>query len=273
MSLLKNIFPILAFFLILPPVANGESEIKTLRLVPIADMVRAELKYAAVPQNCAGALVLCPGYNGDGETLIREKGWQDFAKKHRLALVGLSFASDMDKLSSKGRRGYYYAENGSGDLLLSGLRKIIGKEVPITIFGFSGGAHFTHRFVYRFPEKVKAWAAYGFGWHDEAPQSVAMKPPGVFACGLKDSRLGGTLSAFLSARRAQWPVCWLGISENGHSIDARAVALIKSYFEAVLLMRKEAPDIWTYAGHRGLEGFWIKVWFPNRRIMKDWDAF
>ena len=273
MSLLKNICLSLAFTLILSSLANSEPEIKTMRLSPVPGMIRAELKYGTVPPDCAGALVLCPGYNGDGETLIREKGWRDFAKKHRLVLVGLSFASNTDDLSAKNRRGYYYAENGSGHLLLSGLRKIIGKDLPIAIFGFSGGAHFTHRFVYQFPEKIKVWAAYGFGWYDDAPESPTIKPPGVFACGLKDSRFDATLSAFLSARRAQWPVCWLGIPENGHITDARAIALIRNYFDAVFLMKKETLGIWTYARHWGLDGFWVKAWFPNEKTLNDWYAF
>src|SRR5678816_4194296 len=37
------------------------------------------------------ALILVPGSNGDGRPMADDKSWQEFATKHRLALVGCRF--------------------------------------------------------------------------------------------------------------------------------------------------------------------------------------
>jgi pimeloyl-ACP methyl ester carboxylesterase len=175
-----------------------EPTTRTLRMNPAVGMTRAVLKYLPLPEKCVGVLVLCPGYNDDGEFLLRQKKWQDFAKQRDLALVALSFASERRDISPQVGKGYYYVEHGSGKLLLDGLRKIIGKDVPICIFGFSGGGHFTHRFVYRFPERVRGWAVYSIGWYAAAPLFARAKPPGIFLCGMADERLSATRDAFLS---------------------------------------------------------------------------
>jgi pimeloyl-ACP methyl ester carboxylesterase len=255
-------------------------------MIPAAGMTRADLKYLAPPKKCAGVLVLCPGYNGDGEFLLRQKEWQDFAKQRGLALVALSFASEQRELSPQVGRGYYYVERGSGKLLLEGLRKIIGRDVPICIFGVSGGGHFAHRFVYQFPERVRVWAVYSIGWYAEAPPLACAKPPGVFLCGMDDERLGATRDAFLSARRANWQMCWLGVPNNGHSIDAGAADFARVYFSEVLKKPVNNAGLWRFVNGqestqgnaaglegRGLEGFWVKLWFPSDSALAAWQRF
>lgn len=258
---------------LIAPVAPGlhaaEPVATTVRLTPAPGMTRAELKHFEVPAGCAGALVLCPGYNADGEAMMRSPVWRELAKRHRLVLVGLSFASAEDDLQPEGRRGYYYVEKGSGRLLLEGVRKIAGKEVPVSLFGFSGGAHFVHRLAYRFPDKVRVWAVSGFGWHDEAPADSNAKPPGIFVCGLDDERLPATRDAFLSARRAKWPVCWYGVPKSGHVIDPGASAWVAGYFDAELSAPGK-PGVWAEAGDRGLDGFLVKCRFPNEAVRDSW---
>ncbi|MDR2983131.1 MAG: hypothetical protein LBV12_12925 [Puniceicoccales bacterium] len=274
---MKAILVFIFTIIVLPGCLVGlraeKSDVNTLRLQPASGMVRAELKYFDPPAQCAGALVLCPGYNQDGEFLIRQKEWQDLAQKHRLILVGLSFASKEEDLGASERRGYYYVERGSGEILLAELEKITSRDLSIVIFGHSGGAHFAHRFVYQFPDRVRAWGAYGFGWHDEAPAASKAKPPGVFICGLKDERLGSTREAFLSGLRSQWPVCWLGVPGSGHVIDSKASVWVRSYFDAILSQPSNAPGVWSKASDRGLEGFLVRCWFPNEKIKKSWEQF
>jgi hypothetical protein len=243
--------------------ASGAAQkIETLRLPLIDGMTRAELKHEAMFADCAGVLVLCPGYNGDGEYLIREKGWREFARKHRLLLVGLSFASKTEDLSRRVRRGYYYVERGSGGLLLEGLKKITKRELPVVIFGFSGGAHFVHRFVYEHSAKVKVWGVYGFGWFREAPQKARVKPPGIFVCGLEDERLKATRDAFLSALRAQWSVAWMDVPRSGHTMEARAISRVREFFGKVLVMPADARGKWKRAEGGGLDGFSVRSWEP-----------
>lgn len=68
-----------------------------------------------------GFLLLASGYNSDGTFLIKKTEWIEFAKKHDLILVGLSFASNTDDLTNG--KGYYYASKGSGQVFLDGLIK------------------------------------------------------------------------------------------------------------------------------------------------------
>jgi pimeloyl-ACP methyl ester carboxylesterase len=270
----SGLLPAVLFFIFsAAPSARPELQITTVRLPLMEGMTRAELKHAPLPERCAGALVLCPGYNGDGEYLIREKGWREFAEKHRLLLVALSFASAEKDVSPLTRRGYYYVEKGSGRLLLDGIKKIANKELPLTLFGFSGGAHFTHRFVYKHPEKVRVWGAYGFGWFDEAPEKSRAKPPGIFVCGLKDERLPATRDAFLSALRARWRAAWLGVDGNGHSVEPRAVDAVRDFFTGVLSKPENTPGVWRKTSGNGLEGFWVRSWSPDEKTKKTGEAF
>jgi hypothetical protein len=254
-------------FLHATPLAAAEppQKITTVRLPLIPGMTRAELKHDTLPPQCAGILLLCPGFNQDGEYLIREQGWRDLAKKHQLLLVALSFASKEGDLSSSVQRGYYYVEKGSGKVLLDGLKKIAGKELPISMFGFSGGAHFTHRFVYKNPTKVKVWCAYSFGWFAEAPKAVSAKPPGIFVCGLKDERLASTRNAFLSARRAQWRAAWLGVPNSGHSVVPGAATQVRQFFEDVLSMKSTDSGHWVdIPKTNGFEKLSVKSWAPGK---------
>ena len=117
--------------------------VKTLELTPAEGMTRANLSYI-IPEGVKepeGFLLLASGYNSDGTFLIKKAEWIEFAKKQKLILVGLSFASDTDDLTNG--KGYYYASKGSGQVFLEGLDKIQDGKLPIYMYGFSGGAHFT----------------------------------------------------------------------------------------------------------------------------------
>ena len=120
------------------------ADVTTLHLVPSPNMDRADLYYLLPIDHPKAVLVLSPGVNGSGESLIRSPTWQQFAQQNHLGLVGLSFASQ-EKMILDGT-GYYYASKGSGEKLLEGIRKIYGKDLPLLLYGFSGGAHFTSRF-------------------------------------------------------------------------------------------------------------------------------
>ena len=124
--------------------STNAAVVEFLHLAPASGMDRADLYYVAPINNPKAVLILSPGCNGNGESLIRSPAWQEFASEHHLGLVGLSFSSP-EKAIHDGT-GYYYASKGSGEKLLEGIRKIYGKDLPLLLYGFSGGAHFTSRF-------------------------------------------------------------------------------------------------------------------------------
>jgi len=260
--------------LLLQSVVLNADEIEKVSLRPATDMQRADLFAWKASFRPEAALVLCPGCNGSGEELVRQHVWQEFAKKHKLGLVGLSFASDTSLLTNG--RGYYHASQGSGDLLLDGIRKIYGKEVPLILYGFSGGAHFTARFVEWKPERVTAWCAYSAAWWDE-PRKKSFTPPGIIACGDYDAeRYGESLIYFKRGRALGKPWLWISLPRTEHSFSQQLEDFVRKYFAAVL---NEKP----------LEGQWVDVdfkksvssgeadrnrsvtgWLPDERLDEDW---
>ena len=247
---------------------------------PIPGMVRADLYYVKTVRNPKAILVLCPGCNGNGEWLVNNPSWQEFAKKQDLGLLGLSFASEMNDIHNG--NGYYYASNGSGKILLDGIKKVFGHDLPVLIYGFSGGAHFTSRFAEWKPERVIAWCAYSAGWWDE-PKISDVMPPGIIACGESDERLGASLICFKQGRAAGKPWLWIGISDNGHSPDKRVELFVRDYFEAILKNNDRLDPAKT--------GLWVDIdkrnpaevnilrqypsitgWLPDAKLLNIWQS-
>lgn len=249
-----------------------------LSLEPSPGMTRADLYHVKTVRNPKAVLVLCPGCNGNGEWLVGDSIWQDFAKKENLGLVGLSFASEIKDIHND--QGYYYASNGSGKLLLNGINKLFGRDLPVLLYGFSGGAHFTSRFVEWKPERVIAWCAYSAGWWDE-PKTSDIMPPGIVTCGDNDERLGASLIYFKQGRAVGKPWLWIGIPDNGHLPERRVESFIRDYFEAILQNRERLDPTRT--------GLWVDIdnqsvaemniirqypsitgWLPDAKLLDIW---
>lgn len=245
---------------------------------PAPGMTRADIHHIHTVPAPLAVLVLCPGCNGSGKNLIATPVWHEFALQHNLGLTGISFASEIRDLHNGA--GYYYAHNGSGKILLDGIQNIFGKDLPILMYGFSGGAHFTARFVEWQPKRIVAWCAYSAGWWD-APKSGNHIPPGIVACGENDARLGASLMYFKQGRAIGKPWLWLAIPNNGHSPDMRAEAFIRKYFAAMLAGQTDG-----IARHGGL---WVDVdtrtpvkeyvlqqhpsvtaWLPDANLLEAW---
>ncbi|MDR0536254.1 MAG: hypothetical protein LBG65_07935 [Puniceicoccales bacterium] len=272
--------------------------------LPVAEgMTKAELKYWEVPKNCAGVLVLCPGWNGDGGHWIKNAGWREFARKHNFALVGLSFVSPDGHEAEP--MAYHHAEKGSGKLLFEGLEKIMGggsgvgktgaeggaeksaagrdgrmAPPPVILFGFSRGGQFAMSVAEHFPDKVRAWGATGAAGVPpekkilEGVADAKMAPPGVVICGLDDSNAGAATENFLARLRLRRRVCWLGVPGVEHAVNARAEVWTRAFFDAVLANPVDAKGIWVEGEFgRGLDGFLLRVWFPDENTKKTWDVF
>lgn len=205
--------------------------------------------------------------------------WRRFAEEKSLMLVGLSFASEISALHNG--TGYYYAKNGSGKLLLDTLDRLTEKPLPVLLYGFSGGAHFTARFVEWKPQRVAAWCAYSAGWWD-VPLPSACMPLGMIACGEEDGRLGASLFYFKKGRAIGKPWLWVGLPGNGHVQDGRVGAFAREYFAAVL-ERIQTPNL--------PQGGWVDIedktvatenlpllqpsttgWLPDMKLFPKWKA-
>lgn len=263
---------ILCLFVAMPPLLPVQ-EVETLILAPAPNMIRAEMHYIATVASPKAVLVLCPGCNGSGENLIRAREWIAFAKENDLGLVGLSFASPMAAIHDG--TGYYYASKGSGEKLLEGIRNIYGKDLPLLLYGFSGGAHFTSRFEQWNPARVLSWCAYSAGWWDE-PKRSPISPPGIVACGDEDPRYGASLIYFKQGRAVGSPWQWVSLAKTGHEGSPALDEFVRRYFEVVLSDRDQA-GVWTdidceekvddaeQAVHPSLTG-----WLPSERLFGGW---
>jgi hypothetical protein len=207
------------------------AEIEKISLPLIPDLQRADIYVLKLTDQPEGLLVLCPGCNGNGKDWIENPVWQKFARNHNLNLIGISFASAVPLLQSG--RGYYYARQGSGQLLLDGIRQAYPQDLPLLLYGFSGGAHFTSGFVEWKPDRVMAWCAYSAAWWDK-PLPNDSCPPGLVACGENDERLGASLIYFKQGRALGKPWLWLCAPKTGHSIYPPAEDFIRDYFSAIL---------------------------------------
>lgn len=247
-------------------------------LTPVPGMTRAELVVVA-HTNPVGVLVLSPGCNGDGASLVTHADWRRFAEEKHLMLIGVSFASEIDAIHDGS--GYYTASKGSGKLLLDAIDGLTEKPLPLLLYGFSGGAHFTARFTEWKPERVAAWCAYSAGWWD-VPQAARVTPPGMVVCGEEDGRLGASLFYFKQGRAIGRPWLWVGVPKNGHTPDSRVETFVRDYF-AVVFDGRLTP--WA------LKGGWVDIeektiagenlsryhptalgWLPDMRLFATWKA-
>ena len=243
---------------------------------PPSGMTRAELHFKDVTTNSVpvGVLVLCPGMNGDGSCFLDDSNWIQFAREHNFLLVGLSFASNVDDL--KNGKGYYNADKGSGIALLNGLRAARADDLPLFLYGFSGGAHFTSRFVLWNPHRVKAWCAYSAAWWNEPPIGKGL-PFGIVACGESDYRIDPSRLFFESGRGVGSPWLWIGLHGVGHSPSFALETFFRKYVESLFRSKEGLGGVWinVYTGHEEDEAFVKRFpcavgWLPERHLLADW---
>jgi len=250
-------------------------KIEKISLPLIQDIQRADLYVLKLTEHPVAILVLSPGFNDNGMTWLQNPLWQKFAQDHNLGLVGLSFASDT-KLLQKGH-GYYYPSQGSGQLLIEGINQAFGRDIPLLLYGFSGGAHFTAAFAEWKPQQVKGWCAYSAGWW-EKPSAISNSPPGIVACGDEDERYGASLSYFKQGRSLGKPWLWISLFKTGHILSLPLESFVRDYF-AVLLRPKEStpsgrwmdidlktnadPDTVTHQPS-------MTGWLPDGKLLTKW---
>jgi hypothetical protein len=247
------------------------------KLPPVIDLLRVELKVWSSLQYPRGVIVLAPGWNGDGEYLVRQKEWQKFAHKNKLALVGLSFASANEPREEK--LGYYYVPQGSGEALLQGITQIFGQsELPLLMYGFSGGAHFTSRFEEWKPERVLTWCAYSAGWWDR-PQTSQVSPPGLVICGDGDERYGASLIYFKQGRALGKPWLWISVPRNGHNPHPEAEDFVRDYFQVILdgKARDATKGGWIDIDRQAITNVEevsaqpsVTAWLPDMKLLQRW---
>lgn len=220
---------------ILSPACWLRGEVVTWRTEPPGGLSKTELHFETDFHAKQGVLILCPGLNGDGKILLDDRPWRIFAKDHGLGLVSISFASPPALLYGNPARGYYYPEQGSGEVLLRGLKEHYGRDLKILFYGFSAGAQFGSRFVELYPDRILSWAAYSASFWRPPMSANRSTAPGIVACGEFDAeRYGPSFAYFQQGRRMDARWTWVSIGNVGHMRHKRFEEFVRAYFAAVL---------------------------------------
>lgn len=128
------------------------------------------------PQSNLSAIILVPGLNGKGETLL-DKSWMDFADKKNWLVIAPSFVFEGGEAFQQ-RKSYQYPKEWSGGALKAILKQFSDKGYKVSslyMMGFSAGAQFVGRYAFLNPQQVKKCAIIGSGGNDKITKSVPVK--------------------------------------------------------------------------------------------------
>ena len=200
--------------------------------------------------NEQAVLVLAPGMNTDGAFFLKETPWMEFAKRNNLGVIALNYSSSEEDLYQN-RKGYYWPEQGSGQALLKEIKRIYGKDFPIILYGFSGGAQFVSRFVDWCPDRIIAWCAYSAQFWDYPKKGTKLtKARGIVACGDQDGmRWQPSFSFYYQGRKNNRPWIWVNISNTGHNRSAKFEKFVRQFFDEELAIwrsdKKPGEDVYS----------------------------
>nr|DAH48338.1 MAG TPA: Esterase.3A [Caudoviricetes sp.] len=203
-----------------------------------------------VSEEESAILVLAPGMNTDGTFFLKESPWMDFAKRNNLGVIALNYSSLAEDLLEN-RKGYYWPEQGSGQALLDEIKRVYGKDLPIILYGFSGGAQFVSRFVDWCPDRIIAWCAYSAQfWDYPKDGSKITKARGIVACGDQDGlRWQPSFGFYYQGRKNKRPWIWVNISNTGHNRSAKFEKFVRQFFDEELAIwrgdKKPTEDVYS----------------------------
>lgn len=251
--------------------------IKEYKLGVIAHVSKASVYVSEDHPAIRGVLLLCPGMNQNGVSLLRETEWVDFAKECSLGLAALHLVSDPDDLYDRDGKGYYYTRLGAGEAVANKLKEIYGKDEKVFMYGFSGGAQFGSRFLEQYSDMVASWALYSASFWPSPSIASETSPPGIVACGEYDAtRFAPTYAYFQEGRNfgARWT--WVSVENVGHSRSLKLERFIRSYFKDILTL--EVPKgVWAdsetktvYSEIWGQQASLVS-WFPSDEMLKQWN--
>jgi hypothetical protein len=194
-------------------------------------------------------LVLVPGSNADGRSLVEDSVWRKFATTHKLALVGCRFTDKRHSHKSFIEQ-YVQASQGSGQALLDALVAFSRRwkrpelaDAPLLLWGMSAGGAFNYEFVAWRPERVVAFVVNKGGIYYSAlvPQS-SRDVPGILFTGEKDLEFRTNIIAGLFAVNRRAGALWALAEEPGTGhVAGRSLDMALIFFEDLLTLRLGGP--------------------------------
>lgn len=222
------------------------------QLLVAALLAKDSLQFSFSPSNdiVRAVIVLAPGMNTDGAFFLKESPWMDFARRNNLGVIALNYSSSAEDLLEN-RKGYFYPEQGSGQALLDEIKRLYGKDLPIIIYGFSGGAQFVSRFVDWCPDRIIAWCAYSAQfWDYPKSGSKVTQARGIVACGDQDGmRWQPSFAFYYQGRKDKRPWIWVNISNTAHNRSAKFEKFVRQFFDEELAIwrgdKKPGEDVYS----------------------------
>ena len=188
-----------------------------------------------------GVAVLVPGSNCDGRAEVEDPFWQDFARQHRLALVGCWF-QDHPHENMK-IEDYAHARDGSGRALLDAVDRLAKAAAhpeaaiaPLLLWGHSAGGEFNYEFACWDPARVAAFVVNKGGYYFTHLAPAATRAvPGIFFVGGKDEafRIQSIQGIFAVNRQAG--AAWKLIVEpdEGHELGRTRELAVEFFAEII----------------------------------------
>ena len=238
--------------------------------------------------------MLVPGSNGDGRGQVDDAVWQDFAVRHKLALVGLRLT---DKPHEQGFiEEYVNVSQGSGQAFLDALSTFATRArhpelatAPFLLWGMSAGGEFNYEFVCWKPERVVAFVVNkGNIYYTALASKEARSVPGILFTGGKDLEFRTTAITGLFGINRRGGALWALAEEPSaaHVVGrSRDVALV--LFEDALAMRVgDGPALKPLTEKSGFLGdlkaktfqalgedkvpAYPTAWLPTARVAERW---
>ena len=190
------------------------------------------------------ALVLVPGSNADGRALAQDIFWQNFARQHRLGLMGCWFKDHPHE--NMNIEEYARAADGSGAALLEGLDRFAKttahseiSTAPLLLWGHSAGGEFNYEFACWKPERVMAFVVNKGGYYfTHLAPPTTRKVPGIFFIGGKDEEFRVLSIRGIFAVNQRAGAVWKLVTEPeaGHEVG-KTRELAVQFFEEILAPR------------------------------------
>jgi poly(3-hydroxybutyrate) depolymerase len=246
-------------------------------------------------------LVLVPGSNGDGRSMADDAFWQEFATKHKLAIVACRLTDKPHDQSFI--EDYVNVSHGSGQALLAAMAAFAKRAnhaeiatAPILLWGMSAGGEFNYEFAVWKPERVAAFIVNkGNIYYTALTPRETRRVPAILFVGATDLEFRTNTIVGLFAVNRRGGALWSLAEEPGtaHAVG-RSRDLGAMFFEDVLPLRLGGPIVNGQATLRPIDeksGFVgdLKAqtfqsaatagalnaptaWLPTERIAHAWQA-
>lgn len=207
-------------------------------------------------------LVIVPGWNGDGRGAVNDAGWQAYARKQQLGLMGVYLQSnERDDQTPP----YHVADQGSGAAFLNAISQLARDakrpqlaRAGLLILGHSAGGQFGYGMACYAPERIIAFAAIKGGYYFSKPKAATFHTPELFIIGERDEafRAINITKTFAVGRSKAAPWCMAFEPNSGHE-EGKSNDLILPFFSGVLAIRGHKNNAPVSANDSS--GYWVGI--------------